>query len=74
MEELLAVTGVAPACVVAVGDTPYDIAMGRAAGIATCAVTPGGCTAAELTASQPARPSAFAGLLPVVLRGHGGGR
>lgn len=53
VEDVLAATGVAPERAVVVGDTPYDIEMGRAAGVATCAVTTGGFTAAELAVSRP---------------------
>ncbi len=53
VDDVLAATGVAPERAVVVGDTPYDIKMGCAAGVATCAVTTGGFTAEELAVSRP---------------------
>jgi phosphoglycolate phosphatase len=53
VEEILMETGVDPHAAVMVGDTPFDIQMGRAAGVATCGVTSGGFTAAELAAHDP---------------------
>ena len=53
VDEILLETGVAPDGAVMVGDTPFDIQMGHAAGVATCGVTTGGFTAAELATHQP---------------------
>ena len=53
VEEILRSTGVAPHAAVMVGDTPFDIQMGRAAGVVTCGVATGGFTAAELAAHGP---------------------
>lgn len=50
-----------------VGDAPVDIEMGRAAGTATCAVTYGNGTAAELAAARPdCIINSFAELLQIV--------
>jgi phosphoglycolate phosphatase len=53
VEEILLETGVEPRAAVMVGDTPFDIQMGHAAGVMTCAVTTGGFSAAELAAHRP---------------------
>ncbi len=54
VQELLVETGVAPQAALMVGDTPFDLEMGHAAGVATCGVTTGGFTAAELARHRPA--------------------
>jgi phosphoglycolate phosphatase len=45
--------GAAPARTIVVGDTAFDIEMGKAAGVVTCAVTYGMHPAAELRALRP---------------------
>jgi phosphoglycolate phosphatase len=53
VEEILLETGVEPHAAVMVGDTPFDIQMGRDAGVVTCGVASGGFTAAELAVHGP---------------------
>jgi phosphoglycolate phosphatase len=53
VDEILLETAVEPHNAVMVGDTPFDIQMGHAAGVATCGVTTGGFTAAELAEHGP---------------------
>ena len=53
VEEILLETGIEPNAAVMVGDTPFDIQMGRAAGVVTCGVASGGFTATELAAHGP---------------------
>jgi len=76
VEEILQETGVAPRRAVMVGDTPFDIQMGRAAGVATCGVTTGGFTSAELAEHQPTlllpRFTDLVAWLPRTANGTGG--
>jgi phosphoglycolate phosphatase len=76
VEEILLETGVEPRCAVMVGDTPFDIQMGHAAGVMTCGVTTGGFTAAELAEHQPtillSRFTDLVGRLPHHADGTGG--
>ena len=76
VEEILQETGVAPRRAVMVGDTPFDIQMGRAAGVATCGVTTGGFTSAELAEHQPTlllpRFTDLVAWLPSTANGTGG--
>lgn len=51
VERILSATGAAPSGTLVVGDTSYDIQMGRAAGCRTCGVTYGNHSAAQLTAA-----------------------
>lgn len=65
----LAETGTAPARAVMVGDTTFDIAMGRAAGVQTVGVTWGYHPAAALAAAGAgALVDDFAALLPALER------
>jgi len=76
VEEILGETGVAARCAVMVGDTPFDIQMGQAAGVATCGVTTGGFTAAELAEHHPTlllpRFTDLVARLPSAANGAGG--
>ena len=69
VEWALAVHGTAPADALVVGDTSFDIEMGQAAGVATCAVTYGMHAAAALRALRPDFTiDRFAALSDLVIR------
>jgi phosphoglycolate phosphatase len=53
VEEILLETGVEPGAAIMVGDTPFDIQMGHAAGVVTCGVATGAFTADELATHSP---------------------
>lgn len=55
LEKLMADFGVTPEETLMVGDTTYDIEMGRKAGCHTCAVTYGSHPAARIAESRPER-------------------
>lgn len=70
----LAATGAAPGRAVMVGDTAFDIAMGRAAGVHTVGVTWGYHPAGDLAAAGAGtRARGFADLLPALDRLAGEG-
>lgn len=69
----LAETGIAPAAAVMIGDTDYDIAMGRAAGVGTIGVTWGYHPAARLQAAVPGQVVTDFAALGAALDGFGRG-
>ncbi|RMF83934.1 MAG: HAD family hydrolase [Nitrospirae bacterium] len=71
VEEILEETGVAPARALMVGDTPYDLEMAHAAGVASCGVASGGFTREELAACGPALLLDRFAQLPEALGGAG---
>ena len=61
LHRILDAVGIAPEAALMIGDTVYDIETGKAAGVATCAVTYGMHDAADLRAAEPTHFAADAG-------------
>lgn len=68
VEQILAASGISPPRVLMVGDTEYDILMGRHAGVVTCAVTYGCHPPERLARAAPHHwVQQMAELLPLVV-------
>jgi phosphoglycolate phosphatase len=68
LERVLEALGVAPGEALMVGDTTVDLRMGRAAGVATCAVTYGAHTEEELLREEPTYVARRAAEIPEAWR------